>query len=1435
MKPIGKKIVIAGISLLILGVLLSFVIDNPYSRRLAGDVINQKLANLGPYKLAYTALSIDLLPLGASVYGVTVTDSETGDSLASVSRIQARPSLLSFFLGNAKIDSLRIFELKSDFPWKLNETQASNPNEAIDDQKAVKTLNWPPQFELPFRELELVNSSISYIKTDAEKDRAVIELSASELNAVFRFDQWDDWSLNLECGQTNVKIEGAHLLKDANLKFALLGQKNRVSMESVEINDNRIRLKGDALINMMVQRQGFNPLDQRLFQSELRTIRLTSDLELIEGDISILGDYLKAKNSQGPLQGALQINVELPLDERRAAWDIKGHAKSDNAVLSGFKLLDSEISFLINEEGFYFTDAKVIEGDQDLAEGSGEILFDSQVGIQFDINPTGVSFTKLLSILGTDNLNVIDGKLWGRHLKLSGKGNPLHLRVEGSPMLKEVHSPFSQSHHFISGSDCTLMLALDINADRLAIEKNEAVCSYSHQQLKDAKKPPEPVYSRLVFNGKVFFDEVRGIDLAISSSNLELALFRNITQIPLTGRIQTLTNIKGSYNDITIASEFQGQKISVFSQVFDFFNLNLGYSVKESKLTIQKLALNHADSSKILLQNSYLRTDQKKIPSELSVNLSKLPNSLVSNILKFYGVESEIYLDINRLEANIKGPLLDPQNLELHGFVAIEDLSVGNQKFASVLKTRFSKSSSNYDFESVYARLGLLELQVKGLITFQNPRRRLSMNRWWHYLGIAANDKVKLQLNTINKGQRDWNEPQTQSSMNHLASLPYLKDYLSGQWLGSDVELQAKIEGPISKPNGSFQGAFINTFVYDSPIASTYFEGFLKGGKLELPVLRHSGNSLLGRLNIDFTKENLPYDWFLNLKQFDFRSVMGPSFAKDSRNYAYLTADWTMQGYLIDWWNSEGSLNISNVAISYASDLSSDNNQVKLLSEKPSNIHFSKSGWQFTESKGLELSGDHFKLAFSFGKNNPPELLDINTTGSIDLQILRQIFPAIETARGQVSIDGNISGPIDNIAANFRFRDKKLDPFHQSDWKPVTIGLADLPPAISNIMFDASFSQGRLTVNSFEANKGKQGRIFAEGSLDLFRTTEKPSMLKIKVEQAEFNRFSIPVFNTADVTMSGQFFLSGSEFPFNLRGDITIDQAQSIGNFDVRQKIIQALNRKKYASPGVQRDPFVNLDLRVVSDRSIYIKNRNLESTISANLNIQGNDTDPLILGRVEIDEGEFLYKQVFDIDRGLIIFDDPNNPTNPRLDIIGTANIDNYRVEVMLTGTATDPIVTINVNPSTRPDGTPITKVDALLLITTGQLRSNEQASPLEAASNEALSLVVGFAEGPLEKIIDASGQTYVRQIYIDSYYSEAESKPVTRLNLPININKDLRLVLQVDAEDNSKAIFQYSLHEGISVSGSIDDPSESQKSQRGSNLNVDTGVDLKFRFNFD
>jgi hypothetical protein len=285
---------------------------------------------------------------------------------------------------------------------------------------------------------------------------------------------------------------------------------------------------------------------------------------------------------------------------------------------------------------------------------------------------------------------------------------------------------------------------------------------------------------------------------------------------------------------------------------------------------------------------------------------------------------------------------------------------------------------------------------------------------------------------------------------------------------------------------------------------------------------------------------------------------------------------------------------------------------------------------------------------------------------------------------------------------------------------------------------------------------------------------------------------------------------------------------------------MQTIAARGIAKARAPVDPAINLDIQVTAADSIYIKNRNMAVTLGADMRVTGSEASPTVMGSLSIPRGKFFYKRDFEIRRGLLMFDEPVSPPDPKLDIIGESLVGGYRVNVVVAGHASDPKVSLTADPSVRQDGSAISKFDILVLLSSGKLPEGDRTTVAGAAAqSEALSIVAGQFEEPIEKLFELSGQDFIGDVYLDTYtHTEDSSKgtrttrPVARLNLPIKLTDDFGMMLQVDDDSNMKVSSDYTVHENITASVVVD--KEREEEAVDSKGFPDTGVDLRFRFSF-
>ena len=170
-----------------------------------------------------------------------------------------------------------------------------------------------------------------------------------------------------------------------------------------------------------------------------------------------------------------------------------------------------------------------------------------------------------------------------------------------------------------------------------------------------------------------------------------------------------------------------------------------------------------------------------------------------------------------------------------------------------------------------------------------------------------------------------------------------------------------------------------------------------------------------------------------------------------------------------------------------------------------------KGAWIFKDNKDLNLRGDGFEFSLALNHNNPPENLNVAASGTINLEILKKLVPQIETAQGQIDFNAKVTGSIEDPQVNIKIRDRKLDPFERRTWKPISIGLIDLSPAITNILVDVDIKNNLLLINRISGAKGK-GNIKIKGKVDLLDPSRDASLVQVELDRIELQRIRIPVF-----------------------------------------------------------------------------------------------------------------------------------------------------------------------------------------------------------------------------------------------------------------------------------------------------------------------------------
>jgi len=1436
-RKVGQKRRLAAtiVVLLIVAWVANILADNPWTHRLIRTLINQQVREHTNVDLDFKAIKATLVPPGIEVYGVRVSSAlPPRAEIATAARAEAHLSIWSLLTGSPRIGELVLSDLDviwpppAGFPGFARKTVTA----AATPEKAT---SWPPDFAVPLEFVKLRNARFWF----EERLRAdivpispdVLTISGEAINLELEIDDWDDMQLRFDAGAINSTRGPAWLIEEANIRASASLSGRQLTATSLSVNAERLKLEGSlvATMNQLVPATGIDSIDLR------------ADAK-VDGDFSMLGSILDIPDTSGRTQATASVTAQLPVaSDNPATFGVNVEGQVDGARLGGIKLHNSRAKLHIDADRIDFKDIEIVVGDEVYGRGMGELKLNSEIDFDFTTTTKNLRLMDLLSTFDVD-FDVCDAGLTSPAVRVRGKGDPFVMQVDATVALEDVQLPSvtMDQTKFKRSPTCLLDLRLAITSRALdpggsggqcftAAGANTEVRSGNTEAPGDAS-----AVSRVDVGGIVHFNAERGLDLAINLPRLDAGLGNWFAQVPLAGLGSANVRIHGPYDRVLIDVNAKLDQASV---------LAIPLGLIESKLRVEKkdvtwtgLQIVTPEGATISSSSGTLKVgDDLMIDSRLT--LGGLSDEWVAAAVRRVAPDVPLAFGIPAAEFDIKGPLLRPLawtgNMKIEATVA----RYGEESLFDRATATVNIDGEGWKIEPARVVAGDLAVDVS-LRHKRNASpvavRGGSQATIWQRLGWHPSDDLLLNIHAGRAGGKKADT--SQATIDHLGRLPWAGSVLSKAGIRGKITAKGAFRGNLDKLGGSFEGSIEDPTLLSSPMANFAFRAFMDGLKTNVTV-SHSGNVLEGRFSADFGQKSLPYEWYVNLRRFDARAVATEFFHSDPRNYAYVSADWTMRGNLTDWWRSTGELSLTDAQIRYVRDVAGQVKTLQISNDQPVTMDFTEDGWQFRDGKELFLTGRNLHVKMSVPRSRPPENLDFRLDGILDMGLFREFATQVESATGKLKLSGAITGSVSEPKASFEITDLKANPFIATSWEPVSLGLADFRPPLRNIRLTANIGNEGLTIDSFSANKGI-GTVSARGRLNFFESEtagEEGSRLDVVLKDASIV-YPVAFLKSFDSTVSGAVSISGRGQPWRLSGDITVNKARSTREVDIRDEIINAARSQQVIASATRDKPVLLLDVNVNADRSINIANRNIQAIVSTSLQITGTDVAPVVAGQVEIERGKFVYKRDFTITRGLVIFDDPVRP-DPGLDILAVSEVQNYRVYFAISGKLSAPVVDFSIDPPTRQNGAPITKVDILVLLSRGSLPDESRAvgETQNAAAAEALNLLVGQFEEPVEKLFDLSGQNVIRQVFIDTYPSP-EGNPIPRFNMPLNLSDELDVVLRVD-QANLQVTSEYTIHDSISLSVGFERQNQEPNSTSRTAQNAvpaDTGADLKFRFAF-
>jgi hypothetical protein len=1403
--------------------LLNVIIDNPYAHRIARVGINMKAEQFTRIKIDFRAVKLTAFPPGLDLYGLNVEHLERpGESIISAAHLRVRLSIWSLFLGTPELSSVELTDLETALPTKYKIQDLLK----FQLEAAPGPITWPPKFHLPVDNIILRNASISIDLPGESPDKPVLRSHLNGADFNLRYAGWDDIYFSADLGNITLKADQYNILERGKLKISASLEGDKITTDKFLITDSDLSFAGNLAGSFDIRKRG------GVLQSIGILVNGSAD-----ADIAKLGRILDISGSKGKLVAEIGSNIFIPIESSNAPdFAIQVDAESKNATLYDFKLLQSKASMHIDAKELGFKKIEIISGDRKVGEASGNIQFNHAVDYSFKFDTDRLLLTELLDALDVDS-DVVEITMTTENAILEGRGDPFRMSVAGEVVANNIRlvNDVLDQRPPEQAPSCLLQLKLAIDDGSLNFTDTNGKCLSSDKvESKDASRTKKQIKSAdltsdIAVKRSIYFDEIKGIDMLLQSQGMELDLVEHYFNLDSKGKSKLEVAIVGPYE--RVKTKIKADSEDTVIEGVPLGRVQADVTVLEQYALISSVRAQLPAKGVILLTNSRVNFDDP-LTSSLQISAADIPSTVVRTIFNHKAIELPLEFGINNFEGSVSLPLLSPLLGTGQLQVELNNLQYSGEKLFDQLRANLVGTDKGWQTDSFRSLSHMTELEMKfaqrhsGKLSPASAARSSNiLNRF----GLDQSDQFEVsgKLRHIAPSS-EAGSPALKSDAMDLIALPFAGQFFREAGIDGHLSGEFAISGSFAAPQGTYSARVDEFRFQGSRLAPVVINGFLNDAKLDV-IASQAGDAMQSRFSIDFKKDGFPYSLYAQAKRFDIRSLGTSIFYDDPRNYAYLSASLNLKGEIQHFWKSEGSLDINDFRAKYLYDMGSRTRSIDAKLTRPATLNLSRNGWNLQNDESLSIEGNLLQLRISTRKNRLPDALQLHFDAEVDMRLLAYFIPQVDTVSGKLLLTADLGGQLSDPKFSLAVNDVKSNAFTAANWTPVVFGLNDFRPALRNIELEASYDNQVFELKKFVAAKGS-GSVSASGRM--FFDPERADSSRIEVSMSGASLvYPVPVLKAFDTSLDGTLVISGSRFPLDVAGDINVVRARSVSEFDIR-KNISLLRRRGFDSTNGPEKPLLNLDLRINSDNSIAISNRNIQTNLSSSLVVRGSEQNPNITGQIEIVRGKFIYKRDFNITQGILTFDDPLK-IDPKLDISAFSDVGGYRVFIAVSGRASEPIVDLNIEPQTRDDGTPISKLAIVALLSSGSLpgAAGELVESQTAARTEAFNIFVADRfEAVGERVLDVLGKKVVRQVYVE-LVSDEEGRPLPTLSTPIQLGDDIEIVLRF-GQGSWKVSSEYSIHDNISVLGSFDGRNETRNSTNSDDS--DTGLDLRFRFNF-
>lgn len=401
-----------------------------------------------------------------------------------------------------------------------------------------------------------------------------------------------------------------------------------------------------------------------------------------------------------------------------------------------------------------------------------------------------------------------------------------------------------------------------------------------------------------------------------------------------------------------------------------------------------------------------------------------------------------------------------------------------------------------------------------------------------------------------------------------------------------------------------------------------------------------------------------------------------------------------------------------------------------------------------------------FQANLPSDKNAPVSIL---LQGGVDLQIAQLFSP-------DISSGGQLKFNIDSYG-------KRSDPAVQGQVEIVNASFAEagVPLGLSNGNGSLTLTRDRLNITEFKGQVGG-GTVIASGGL-IYR----PDIRADFAMKAEGVR--VLYAQSIRATVSSNMALSGGYDNALLRGQVNIDQLSFTSGFDLMSFAGQLGGGDTTPPPTGGISENLHLDVGLQTPGGLNLSSRDLSLAGSADLHVRGSAAQPVLLGRVNLTDGELIFNgNRYLVQRGTIDFRDPSR-TEPVVDIAVNTTIQQYDIQAHIWGPAEHLATNYSSDPALPPS-------DIINLIALGKTGEASAANPSPPGLLGAQSLVASQVSSQVTSRI--SKLAGISQLSVDPVLGSSQQSPGARVNIQQRVTGKLFVTFSTDITATQQEVIQ-------------------------------------------